>query len=665
MASFESDQRPLERNLIFVGLALERGWIDLHQITHAFTVWICDKTQSLANILVNIGSITEPQKRELDQGVEQKLFEESSSAQAVNSLESLEHLTSHLDFLRDDDLDQFLSKAVGERRLHLSGLAHARKEGAGQSNSSKEECFDSPGGDSQGRFQWKETLSEPGGMGDLSITLDKELNRLVVVKKIKPSRAADPLLRGLFQLEGEVTGHLEHPNIPPVYSMNKDSKGHDFFAMRYFKGRKLTEAIREYHVVSWSKGGKSREKLVELLQSFQTACLAVEFAHQRGVLHCDLKPDNIMVGPYGETLVIDWGLVFVTSAINQSTGDVVRDHDGDDDSGHYSPSKSALTGLHQRQGGLRHSVGGTLPYMAPEQLQASRTKEIEKITCATDVFLLGATLYHLLTNRPPYLPRTKNRETASDLYDRIGRADSPSPRSIDPGIDQALESIVKKAMHLDPSKRYASPRQLANDIRLWLSDEPTIAHPDGVRRAIGRWLKRNLKTAISTATLAIFSLLVGSYFVYQENLKAKENLRAWYEMARGRSELILQNEAIFSKSSHGSQLKKRYLQDVIDKYNKLLKYDDNNSDLLLDYLSISLMLSHILRTEHNLSQSMRHWHEANRTFSVLKTKQITPSVLEKTEVILKRELMLTEWKNGRLSVALKGQGFQGVTACVF
>jgi len=572
MSSFEESQKPLERNLIFVGLALEKGWIQLHHITHAFTVWICDKTESLGEILVKIAAITPEQKLELDQVVERKLIREKPSVEAVSALENLEDLTSHLDFLQDDDLDKLLDRAMNEKRLNLTGLKQSFEEHQANSNGPAEEFFEQESDEATDRFQWRESLPEQGGMGELSIALDRELNRLVVVKKIKPNRAVDPLYRGLFQLEAEVTGHLEHPNIPPVYSLSKDSQGRDFFAMRYFKGKKLTEAIREYHAIPRSEPGKRREKLVELLQSFQAACLAVEYAHHRGVLHCDLKPDNIMVGPYGETLVIDWGLVSVASAANHQPSTLAPAGLGEPDSGKYSPSSGAHTGLHERQGGLRHSVGGTLPYMPPEQLQASKTKQIEQITCATDVFLLGATLYHLLTNRPPFLPKNKNRESASDLYDRISRAECLSPRAINPEIPKAFESIVKKAMRANPKERYQSPRELVDDLRRWLADEPTIAHPEGVAGKAGRWIRRNRKL-ISTTAISLFgAFLIGGLLIFWEQQRTLALLVQLQIVAENGFKIVEELEPLIVNRDRLTAERRKLLMDSAEAYHKIIDH---------------------------------------------------------------------------------------------
>ncbi len=517
MSYLESPQRISERNLVFAAVALERGALRQHEINHAFTLWICDKTRTLGDILLERKVLTEAQRQELELAVEEKLAQEKNSGEALGSMESLDDLSSQLHILLDSDLDQSLSRARKEKTTAADfSRKIPQKETKGEKSSSagaEEHLSD--------RFEPIDYLPSQGGMGELWIARDKELNRYVVMKFIKRFRANDPLSRGLFHLEGEVTGHLEHPNIPPVYSLGKDPFSRDFYAMRYFKGKKLTEAIREYHALPHQDRESRKEKLVELLQTFQAACLTVEFAHHHGVIHCDLKPDNIMLGPYGETLVIDWGLVIVKAPGLAADHDLPTEEFRKESQSTFQPSKTAASGLHEKQGGSRETVGGTLQYMPPEQLRASETKEIDQISFASDVFGLGATLYHLLCGKAPYLPNTKEKETRTQYFDRIRLAEFPLPRTIRPDIPRPLESIVKKAMQADPKQRYGSARELAGDVRRWLIDEPVRVHPQGISEMGGRWLRRNRKPVAVGALLLFASLLIGGILIWKEQQKTQ------------------------------------------------------------------------------------------------------------------------------------------------
>jgi len=566
MSYLESPQRISERNLMFAAVALERGVLRLHEINRAFTLWICDKTRTLGDILLERKVLTEAQRQELEWAVEEKLAQEKNSGEALGLMESLDDLSSQLHILLDSDLDQSLSRARKEKTTaaDISRKIPQKETNGGKSSSADAEEHLSD------RFEPIDYLPSQGGMGELWIARDKELNRYVVMKFIKRFRANDPLSRGLFHLEGEVTGHLEHPNIPPVYSLSKDPFSRDFYAMRYFKGKKLTDAIREYHALPHQDRESRKEKLVELLQTFQAACLTVEFAHHHGVIHCDLKPDNIMLGPYGETLVIDWGLVIVKAASLAADHDLATEDFRQESQSTFQPSKTAASGLHEKQGGSRETVGGTLQYMPPEQLRASETKEIDQISFASDVFGLGATLYHLLCGKAPYLPNSKEKEARTRFFERIRRAEFPLPRTIRPDIPRPLESIVKKAMQADPKQRYGSARELADDVRRWLIDEPVRAHPQGISETGGRWLRRNRKPVTVGATLLIVSLLVGGILILREQQRTQRYANRVRLIADNGFQIVQAFEPYIASDANFNAERKKILTHSAKAYQEIL-----------------------------------------------------------------------------------------------
>jgi serine/threonine protein kinase len=150
-----------------------------------------------------------------------------------------------------------------------------------------------------------------GGLGEVFLALDTELNREVALKEIQGRFADDPRHRGRFEFEAEVTGGLEHPGVVPVYGLGRTPAGRPFYAMRFIRGDSLKEAIHRFHEAEQQPKrdpGRSALAQRELLGRFIDVCDAIAYAHSRGVLHRDLKPANIMLGRYGETLVVDWGL---------------------------------------------------------------------------------------------------------------------------------------------------------------------------------------------------------------------------------------------------------------------------------------------------------------------------------------------------------------------
>ena len=204
------------------------------------------------------------------------------------------------------------------------------------------------------------------------------------------------------------------------------------------------------------------------------------YAHNRGVLHRDLKPDNVMVGKYGETLVVDWGLA---KAVGRS---------GDDG---YGPLPES-TILYKSSSGTAEtvpgSVVGTPGYMSPEQAAG----RLDLLGPASDVYGLGATLYTLLTGRVPF-----TGTDVSDILRKVERGEFPRPREHAPWLDPALEAIALKAMALKPVDRYASPKALADDIERWIADEPVTAYPEPFTRRARRWAKKH-RTSLTTATAA-------------------------------------------------------------------------------------------------------------------------------------------------------------------
>ena len=153
-----------------------------------------------------------------------------------------------------------------------------------------------------------------GGIGKVSVAFDAELQREVALKQIKPERADDVDSRARFLLEAEVTGRLEHPGIVPVYGLGTDDHGRPFYAMRFVRGTSFEEAIKQFHQADTEPGRDARARLLalrHLLDRFVDVCQTVAYAHSRGVLHRDLKPANVLLGPFNESLVVDWGLAKV------------------------------------------------------------------------------------------------------------------------------------------------------------------------------------------------------------------------------------------------------------------------------------------------------------------------------------------------------------------
>ncbi len=327
-----------------------------------------------------------------------------------------------------------------------------------------------------------------GGLGEVFVARDCELNREVALKEIQRQHADDPGSRSRFVLEAEITGGLEHPGIVPVYGLGQYGDGRPYYAMRFIRGDSLQEAVDQFHKAN--VGGDPAERTLQLrklLGRFIDVCNAIQYAHARGVLHRDLKPSNIMLGKYGETLVVDWGLAKVQDCDDEPTGN-----------GETALRPSSGGGVEPTQIG---SAIGTPAFMPPEQAAG----RLDELGPASDVYSLGATLYYVLTGKPPF--RGKKQRA---LLDQVQQGDFPRPREVQPDVPKPLEAICLRAMATKPDGRYASPQELADDVERYLADEPVAAHTEPLSLRARRWLRKHPKSVASLAATVLAGLISSS-----------------------------------------------------------------------------------------------------------------------------------------------------------
>jgi serine/threonine-protein kinase len=274
-----------------------------------------------------------------------------------------------------------------------------------------------------------------GGTATVRRMYDPSLRRRVAMKTLAPDLAGNPRAQRDFVQEAEITAQLEHPNIIPIHELAMVD-GRASFSMRLIRGQNLREAL-----ASWSAGSTAPDEadtLYRVLNVFLHVCDAVAFAHSRGVVHGDIKPDNVMVGAFGEVYLVDWG---VASLIPSD--------------GREQPV-SVSSERHTRSG-----VRGTPAFMAPEQAKGM----LPAIGERTDVFGLGALLYFILTRRPPF-----EGATASEILTRARAALCLDPEQTERGAQApALCRIVRKAMAPAPEDRYASALALEEEVRGFLN----------------------------------------------------------------------------------------------------------------------------------------------------------------------------------------------------
>lgn len=290
------------------------------------------------------------------------------------------------------------------------------------------------------RYSGYKTIAK-GGKCLIQSAKDHYLGRLVAVKSLHKELADDAVEQQRFLREARVSAMLQHPNTIPVYDISRDNRGHLFFTMKLVEGQTLREVIdlcreSEFYYIE----GYGLDRFVSILIQVGNA---LDYAHTHGVIHRDIKPANILMGAYGEVILLDWGLakVWSTDDIPASTGETHSPFDDD-------PS---LTGSGQ--------LDGTVLYMSPEQID--RRKDIDG---RTDVYSLGAVLYEALTLEPMI-----GGESFQEICDNARYTVPPPPSRVAPdrGIPRELEELCMQAIAKDPNDRFPNMYKFVTELRAW------------------------------------------------------------------------------------------------------------------------------------------------------------------------------------------------------
>jgi eukaryotic-like serine/threonine-protein kinase len=268
-----------------------------------------------------------------------------------------------------------------------------------------------------------------GGMASIRRAYDRNILREVAVKRVHPDsdRAiadASPLLLE----EAQITGQLEHPNIVPIYDLGTGEDGAPLLVMRLIQGQTLTVVMREF----W-RGGRNPVVLREILEILLKVCDALSYAHSRGVVHRDLKPDNVMIGSHGQVYVMDWGCALLLAG-----------------------SDAQLPAIRSRRSAA-NVVVGTAAYMSPEQARGL----IDRVDERADVYSIGAILYQLLTGRPPHRAATM---VDSVRFAQAGAVTPPDEVRPEIELPRGLVAITMRALAADPDERYPSIEGVRADL---------------------------------------------------------------------------------------------------------------------------------------------------------------------------------------------------------
>lgn len=322
-----------------------------------------------------------------------------------------------------------------------------------------------------------ERFHDRGGLGEVYRAVDCDLARDIAVKLLRIDRQSQPNREDFFR-ESQIIGRMTHPGVVAIHGMGETIDGRPFYAMPFLDGGNLRSRTTAFHRQNPGPLVDDRKEFRDLLYRLVAVCKTVAYAHSRGIVHRDLKAENILLGKYGETLVIDWGCATQVSR---------------DERFRVSGERTLqLSGVE----GFNSSAGLTLRYASPEQLHGSKPVGPE-----SDIYSLGAILYLLVTGRSPL-----ENEPDERVRGLVLRGELPPVESIKTGIPKALSAICHHAMALEPDQRYATALQMADDIERYLADEPTSV----CRLSWGMKLARLVRRNRTASLILVGTLLLGS-----------------------------------------------------------------------------------------------------------------------------------------------------------
>ncbi|MBI5092388.1 MAG: serine/threonine protein kinase [Candidatus Hydrogenedentes bacterium] len=464
-----------DRNLLFGVLAVQLDKITPLQLAEAAEVWASDPSQPLHSHLLTRNLLSTKDSTLLQTLVEAAIRAhngiDSDALASFGGEDQIRRCFSNVISLTPDGGFRYIPSTSSEIADSELGMLPAVEE-------------------TPGRYTHISQYGH-GGMGRVLLAHDQHLGRDIALKELLPSVSSDattvmpntpvrnlmPVVHRFLQ-EARITGQLEHPSIVPVYEMGRRRDGHLYYTMKLVRGMTLGKALHE---------STSLEKRLAYLPHYLDLCQAIAYAHARKVIHRDIKPDNVMIGDFGETVVIDWGLAKVIDKEDVHLGtleETIRAMQIDDSP---SPVKTHYG-----------EALGTPVYMAPEQARG----QLESVDERSDVYSLGAVLYELLTGALPLDGKTVKAILAQAANER--------PKPIRDHVSDAppeLIAICEKAMDSLPANRYANAKQLAEEIRRFQEGALVQAYAYRFSEHLNRFVRRH-KTKLVTAAAGIAALIV-------------------------------------------------------------------------------------------------------------------------------------------------------------
>ena len=421
-------------------------------------------------------------------------------------------------------------------------------------------------------FYSLDSVVATGGMGAVLKAQDNNLARTVALKVMLNSAEASEQTVFSFVAEAQITGQLEHPNIVPLHDIGVAADGTIYYTMKLIEGRTLRDILRDI------RGGNAdtiqRFPLSRLLTIYQKVCDGIAYAHSRCVVHRDLKPDNVMVGEFGEVLVLDWGLAKVLAEPGQT--------DAEEQGGEFSgplPGEGA-----DAMGTMVGQVKGTPNYMAPEQAEG-RVGDIDK---RSDIYALGGILYCMLTMQPPVtganLEEILTRVTTGDIPPPTHFNDRPvenpsgkvAPHCPNGTIPDALSAVAMKCMAREREERYQSVEELQADIAAYQGGYATRAQEANIFTLMRLLLQRNKKEVFMAVGAVVLLILVALGFLGKVTLSKQEAQRA-LEQAKLKVEELRLTAPSFAIVAEG-ELRKLQFTNALVNVEQAIKLDGSNAN---------------------------------------------------------------------------------------
>ena len=344
----------------------------------------------------------------------------------------------------------------------------------------------------EGRFALCSKLGK-GGMGEVFAAQDSMLNREVAVKVLA---SGDNVGLARFVREAQVTAQLSHPNVVPVYGLEETDQGNPALTMKLIRGDTFTQYIKQCSLVAGTSDyDHERHGQIGRIEHFLRVCDAISYSHSRGVVHRDLKPDNLMLGAYGEVYVMDWGIARLL--------DESDDEPQSDDNLEGEPSiaefdlklgTADISGVNEEMKTQIGAIMGTPIYMPPEQVGG------KGVGPKSDQYALGMVLFEMLTYKAP-----REINSMSELLEKVSAGARISFSDVKPcePVPLALQAVVNRATAKDPSDRYPSVEEFSDDLRRYIHGEEVNARPDNFIRSLWRRVQRHPIAVMSALLIAL------------------------------------------------------------------------------------------------------------------------------------------------------------------